>query len=64
MFSFQFIFEVQGVAQLVNVNQGVFSLSVCAIVDFWSGVGMEEYECQRSGDFCMGSLMIPTIKPG
>lgn len=62
MFSFQCIFADQGFAQLVNFIQGVFSLSVCVVVYFWSGVSMEEYECQQSDDFCMGSLMIPTIK--
>lgn len=57
-----FRFSVQGVAQLVNFIQGVFSLSVCAVVYFWPIVSMEEYECQQSDDFCVGSLMIPAIK--
>lgn len=62
MVSFQYIFEVRGVAQFVNSIQGGFSLSVCVVVWFWSGVSMEEYESQQSDDFCMGRLMIPTIK--
>lgn len=62
MVSFQSIFEVQVVAQLVSFIPGVFSLCVCVVVSFWSGVSMEEYECQQSDDFCMGSLMIPIIK--
>lgn len=48
--------------QLVGFIPGVFSLLVCVVVSFWSGVSLEEFECQKSDDFCMDSLMIPIVK--
>lgn len=60
--SFQSIFAIRVVVQLVGFIPGVFSLLVCAVVSFRSGVSMEEFKCQKSYDFCMGSLTIPIIK--